>query len=95
MAQQIMLNQEDPIEALQLLISRTGFDPADFEIDEHKSGEYIDTAGNRAQMLTLRRRGTAKQCTYEVAKDSPWLFSPFADLTSGKYGSPLRSPLIS
>lgn len=45
--------------------------------------------GNQAQMLTLRRRGTAKQCIYEFAKDSPWLFAPFADLSSGKYGLPV------
>ena len=89
MVKQFMVDREDARQALQLLISRAGFDPADFEIDEDLSGDYIDWSGAQVRALTLRRRGTTVLHTYAVAANSPWMFAPFADLTSGKYGSPV------
>lgn len=93
MAQQFMVDRDDPRQALLSLISRAGFDPADFEIEEDLSGDYIDWAGHSVRALTMRRRGTSLRQTYAVAVDSPWMFAPFADLTSGKYGAPKRQRL--
>lgn len=89
MVKQFMVDREDARQALQSVISRAGFDPAEFEIDEDLSGDYIDWTGAPVRALTLRRRGTAARHTYAVAVNSPWMLAPFADLTSGKYGAPV------
>ncbi|OYT92272.1 MAG: hypothetical protein CFE43_09310 [Burkholderiales bacterium PBB3] len=91
MAEQFTVNRDDPKQSLQALIFRTGFDPADFEIKEDQGVHDIDVGGHHPRVLTLRRRGTSLRCSYQIVSNGPWLFAPFSDLTSGRYGSPGRT----
>lgn len=66
-----------------------GFEPSDFEMSEGAPKE-LESIGLPDQLLTLRRRSTGHRQLYAVAPGCPWLFTAFADLTAGRFGSPSR-----
>lgn len=66
-----------------------GFEPADFEMSEGRPQE-LQALDLPDRLLTLRRRSTGHRQLYALAPGSPWLFSAFADLTAGRFGSPSK-----
>lgn len=70
-------------------LALAGFEPSDFELTAGPP-DGLRAIGLPDRLLTLRRRSTGHRQLYAIAPGSPWLFSAFADLTAGRFGSPPR-----
>ncbi|MDT8999027.1 hypothetical protein RQP53_07080 [Paucibacter sp. APW11] len=70
-----------------------GFEPNDFEMSVGAPAEMSGLLSSPDRLLTLRRRSTGHKQLYAVAPGCPWLFTAFADLTAGRFGSPERRRL--
>ena len=73
---------------LSSTLKLAGFEPTDFEMSEDVPAE-LHAIGLPDHLLTLRRRSTGHRQLYAVAPGCPWLFSAFADLTAGRFGTPV------
>ena len=76
----------DPVTALGSILRAHGFDPADFEIEEHESG-LAGLLGGMAGILAVRRRSTGEERLYATGAESAWLGAFMMDLGSGHFGA--------